>query len=581
MADDRATELRWWQTRRFVVAMALLATVPLLWPDIPPLVDLPGHMGRYRVQLDLHQYGWLTDWYNFRWALIGNLGVDILVQIFGPLLGLELTVKLIVLAIPPLIVIGLLWIAREVHGRIPATALFALPVAYCFPLQFGFVNFELSMAFALPAVAWWLRLARLGRFRLRAAIFVPLSCALWVCHTFGWGVLGVLAFSAEMVREHDRIKAQELGAAAAAHQFGPVTRAGARRWATAWWRGVLHCLPLGLPLLLMIAWRSGDHVTGQTTDFFNWRAKITWLTMILRDRWMAFDIASTGVLALVLYKAFRDPTVEYSRNLGLSALFLLAVFVFLPRIVFGSAYADMRLAPFMLAVAIIAIRPRAAPTDVRRIAARYPARDAAQLHAMAERRRQRMTARLAALGLAFVVVRTGATTVSFFLFDQVYDRQLKALEHVPVGARLVSFVGHDCNVDWKMTRLEHLPALALERNMAYSNDQWSMAGAQLLTTRYAAAGRFAHDASQIVTESQCPREWWRPIDRSLATFPRAAFDYVWLIQPPPYHLKYAADLTPIWRDGTSILYKVSHVEVAPQSQRSDFPVPPRATVPLY
>ena len=164
MANRSATDLEWWQTRRFVMAMALLAMVPLLWPNIPPLVDLPGHMGRYRVQLDLHTYRWLTDWYDFHWQLIGNLGIDILVQIFAPLLGLELTVKLIVLSIPPLIVVGLLWIAREVHGRIPATALFALPLAYCFPLQFGFVNFMLSMALALPMFALWLRMGRLGKF---------------------------------------------------------------------------------------------------------------------------------------------------------------------------------------------------------------------------------------------------------------------------------------------------------------------------------------------------------------------------------------------------------------------------------
>src|SRR3569623_2109994 len=78
MATKHATDLEWWQTRRFVVAMALLAAVPLLWPDIPPLVDLPGHMGRYRVQLDLHRYPWLTDWYDFKWSLLGYLGIDIL-----------------------------------------------------------------------------------------------------------------------------------------------------------------------------------------------------------------------------------------------------------------------------------------------------------------------------------------------------------------------------------------------------------------------------------------------------------------------------------------------------------------------
>lgn len=537
--------LEWWQTRWFVVAMAALSIVPLLWPEIPPLVDLPGHMGRYRVQLDLDEYRWLTDWYNFQWALIGNLGVDLLIEPLGRLFGLELGVKLIVMAIPPLTVVGLLWIAREVHGRIPATALFALPLAYGFPLQFGFVNFALSMALALVLFALWLRLGRLGRFRLRAWIFVPLSCALWVCHTFGWGVLGVLAFSAEMVRQHDGIVLPP----------GATIRTRLFRWGMAWVRAGLNCVPLCLPIILMVAWRSGDHVTGQTTDWFNWRAKIAWVTMILRDRWITLDVASVAVIALVIVKAVRDPNVEYSRNLGLSALFLLAVFALLPRIVFGSAYADMRLAPFMVAIAVIAIRPR--PGAARRS----------------------MTV-MAMLGLAFVLVRTTATTISFYKFDQSYDRELAALDHIPIGARLVSFVGKTCNNEWLMTRLEHLPAIALERRLAYTNDQWSMPGGQMLTTRYIAAIPFSHDPSEIVTRQHCPLEWWRPIDRSLARFPRTAFDYVWLINPPPYDPKYIADATPIWRSGTSVVYKVNHAEVVPHMPKGTLKLPKRATFPL-
>jgi len=556
MASAGANDLGWWQTRRFVVAMAVLSMIPLLWPDIPPLVDLPGHMGRYRVQLDLHTYPWLTDWYDFHWQLIGNLGIDLLVEVLNPIFGLELSVKLIVMSIPPLIVVGLLWIAREVHGRIPATALFALPLAYCFPLQFGFVNFMLSMALALPLFALWLRLGRLGKLKFRAIIFVPLSCALWVCHTFGWGVLGVLAFSAEMVREHDRAKQTN------EHRFNPVTVGGIKRWSVAWVRGGVHCLPLALPILLMVAWRNGQHVTGETADFFNWRAKFAWVTMILRDRWLAFDVGSTALLGLILALSFRDRNIEYSRNLGLSTLFLILVFVFLPRIVFGSAYADMRLAPFMVAIALIAVRPRPLPDN-----------------ADPSPRRQRTMAVIAALGLVFVLVRTTGTTISYAMFAQRYDRELKALEHVPVGARLVSFVGQNCVSDWKMSRLEHLPGLALERRMAYTNDQWSMAGAQLLTTKYAPARPFGHDPSQITTLTQCPREYWRPIDRSLARFPRAAFDYVWLIGPPPYDPKYTSDLTPIWRDGTSAVFRVNHVEVAPK--RGEFPLPPRGNNPFY
>ncbi|MGT2514299.1 hypothetical protein ACVOMT_08725 [Sphingomonas panni] len=133
------------------------------------MVDLPGHMGRYRVQQlwDTSQAPWFHDWYNFDWSLIGNLGVDLLVWLLEPLIGLEPAVKLIILSIPMLTAVGLLWIAREVHGRIPATALFALPIVYSFPFHFGFANFALSMALALNAFALWLRLGRQGRLVLR------------------------------------------------------------------------------------------------------------------------------------------------------------------------------------------------------------------------------------------------------------------------------------------------------------------------------------------------------------------------------------------------------------------------------
>ena len=507
-------KLHWWQTRWFVVAMVIAAVIPLLWPDIPPLVDLPGHMGRYRVQLDGAAYPWLAEWYDFRWALIGNLGVDLLIEPLAPIFGLELAVKLIVMAIPALTVSGLLWIAREVHGRIPATALFALPLAYSYPFQFGFVNFALSMALALNLFALWLRMGRLGSLKLRAILFVPLSCALWVCHTFGWGVLGILAFSAEMVRQHDLRKDGRGG-----------------HWLESWTRAAIGCLPLALPFLMMVLWRSGDHVTGKTMDWFNWRAKVGWVIMVLRDRWMAFDLASATVLFVILLKGVRDHRVEYSRNLLLSTLFLTAIFVLLPRIVFGSAYADMRLAPFVIAIALIALRPR---------------------HGLSFRG----ASTLAALGLLFCGARLVGTTISYLQFDREYDRTLAALDHVPKGARLLTMVGRTCRDEWLYSRLEHAAGIALERRIAYANDQWSMAGGQLLTVRYTPAGRFAHDPSQLVTDRRCRGEWWRPLRVSLAYLPRDAFDYVWLINPAPVEPEFLTGLTPIWRSGRDVLYRI-------------------------
>lgn len=496
-----------WERRDFVLAIILVSVLPLLWPDVPPLLDLPGHIGRYRVQLDLASSPDLQQYYGFRWAVIGNLGVDLLIEALAPLIGLEAAVKLIVLTIPALTVAGLLWVAYEVHGRVPPTSLFAAPFAYNFPLLFGFVNFALAMGLALIAFALWLRLARLDHLRMRAAVFLPISGLIWVAHAFAWGTLGVLAFSAELVRQVDH----------------------GRNIVSAGLRSALHCLALTPPIALMLAWRS--EAAGRTTDWFNWERKWDWITMVLRDRWQWFDLAALVLVCLLILFAALSRKLTFSRNLVASALFLAIVFVLLPRIVFGSAYADMRLAPYVFAIALIGIR--------------FP--DNAGF---------RFSRNMAIAGLAFVAVRTGGTAVSMWLYDRAYDRELAALNHVPHGARLVSFVGRRCTEPWAMSRLLHLPGLAIARRHAFSNDQWTLAGAQLLHVRYKPGFPFVHDPSQIVTRFPCAREIWRTTDQALAEFPRDAFDYVWLISPPPFDAKAAQGLRPIWRDGASVLYRV-------------------------
>jgi hypothetical protein len=500
----------WWEHPALVLAMVLACGVPLFWPDVPPLVDLPGHMGRYHVQLEIGRSPALAAFYDFRWALIGNLGVDLLVMPLAWLIGLEAAVKLIVIAIPVMTAAGFLWVAREVHGRVPPTAYFALPLTYSYPFIFGFVNFALSMALAFLAFALWLRLARVGRLKLRAALFVPISILLWICHAFGWGTLGVMAFSAELVRQVDAKR--------------PLWKAAPHT--------ALHCLSLAPPVLLMLFWRSGEHVSGVTGQWFKWRLKRDWVLMVLRDRWQYWDEASLAVIGLVLIVGLLYwRKLEYSRNLAASALFLAIVFVCLPRIVFGSNYADMRLAPFVIAAALIAIRYRPAWAG-------------------------QAGAAFAVAGLLFAGARLAGNTASLWMYDRTYDRELAAIDHIPREARLVAFVGVQCRKGWMMSRLEHLPALALVRRDAFSNDQWSMSGAQLLTARYPDDGWFSRDPSQQVLRQRCGAERWLTLDQSLALFPRDKFDYVWLINPPPHDPALDKGMRPVWQRGTSVLYRV-------------------------
>jgi hypothetical protein len=498
----------WWETRPFVAFLILASIVPLLYPPIPPLVDLFGHMGRYRVQLELGTSPWLGRFYDYQWAPIGNLGVDLLIWPVAKVFGLELGTKLIVMAIPPMTVAGFLWVAREVHHRLPPTVLFALPIAYCHPFMFGFVNYALAMAFAFLAFGLWLRLGRLGKVRLRAALFVPISFVVFFTHTFGWGMLGLMCFSAEAVRQHDR---------------------GTGWFRSAWW-AALHALVMVLPALIILDWRSS--VQGSTAlGFFNWKLKGEALITVLRDRWILFDWASLGLVTLVVVYAIFSRWLTLSRNLAFSALVLGAVFVLLPRMMFSSAYADMRLIPFVFATAVLAIRFKAETY-------------------------MPLAKRLAVVGLAFFLLRMGAHTVSFAMTSNEQQAKLEALDHVPMGSVVVSMIGRPCGDPWPLERNAHIGAMVIVRRHGFSNDQWITEGVNLLQLKSRFLGPFSADPSEIVRPTGCPtRPWW--ISRALHYMPRDGVDYLWLVTPPPYDPAQVAGMKPVWRGPDSVLYQVN------------------------
>ncbi|MDI9849746.1 hypothetical protein QM467_17005, partial [Rhodoblastus sp. 17X3] len=59
------------------VLFVLIYFVPFLFAKIPPLGDLPGHMGRYAVQVNIDSSPLLRENWAFHWGLIANLGFDI------------------------------------------------------------------------------------------------------------------------------------------------------------------------------------------------------------------------------------------------------------------------------------------------------------------------------------------------------------------------------------------------------------------------------------------------------------------------------------------------------------------------
>ncbi|HXG80637.1 MAG TPA: hypothetical protein VNJ05_02435, partial [Sphingomicrobium sp.] len=416
---------------------------------------------------------------------------------------------------------GMLWVAREVHNRLPPTVAFALPLAFGHPFMFGFVNFALSMALALLAFGLWLRLGRLDKTRLRAVIFVPISFIVFFAHTFGWGMLGLLCFSAEAVRQHDR--------------------------GVSWWkapfRAAFHAAALALPIVLIYLWRS-DATGGLTKRWFDWDYKWEYLLRMFRDRWEAFDIASAAIVLAVPVFALVHPRLTLSRNLAFSGLVLAASYVLLPRIVFGSAYADMRLVPFAAAIFVLAVRFKQET--------RFP-----------------LATWLALAAVGFMLVRLAGTTASMAIAANRQTEQLKALDYVLMGSRVAVLVWDKCE-QWPLRRSDHLGALATVRREAYTNDHWPMAGSTLMKVRYPSAGWFQRDPSQIVRDPGCRHEGWS-IRAALNNLPRGAFDYLWLIDMRPIPREWVDGWQPIWAGEGSILMINEDLLPADEALRSDLP----------
>jgi hypothetical protein len=316
-----------------------------------------------------------------------------------------------------------------------------------------------------------------------------------------------MCFSADAVRLHDR----------------------GRTWWRAGIEAALHTSVMTLPIVIMLIWRSETH-GGQTIDWFDWKIKWRWIYSALRDRWEAFDIASLVVAALVFLFALFSRKLTLSRNLAFSAIVLAIAFAIIPRIVFGSAYADMRLVPYVIAVGLLAIRFRG-PSE------------------------RKMAQALAVLGLAFFATRTLANTVSLGMAGEDQRAKLGAVDVMREGARVITLTGMPCTEYWPLLRNSHLGAMVIVRRDGFSNDQWLLEGVNLLDLKYRAAGYFAADPSQLVRPNRCRDPLHRQIDESLAALPRNDFDYVWLVDVPPYDPALVAGMRVVWRGPGTILYQ--------------------------
>jgi hypothetical protein len=510
----------WWEYPVVFVALILSVSLPLWFTSLPPLIDLPTHMAGYRVQTDLTDNPLLQRNWAFHWSPIGNLGVELLVGPLAKFVGLERAVWWIVASIPPLLAWGMLRAARLAHGRVPGTALAALPFALAYPYQFGFVNFWLGLALAFHAYVFWPR-SSVGR---RWLMFIPIGMAVWVCHAFAWGVLGVL------------VGGWELGEA--------FTKQG-ERLPTAVGRIIARCAPLLLPLLPMIYWRAGRG--GMATDeWFVWTTKALWITEMLRDQSRLLDVASVLGIAFIIAAVvgltyIQERRLAFEPHLGFAALALASLYLVVPNQLLGSSYADTRLAPVAMMVTLLSIAPGSGAIE------RY----------------------CAVMMIILLAVRLAVGSAGYAAYDRDFTSHLRALDLITPGARVVALVRSPCEAlapelvsspgeePWRLPRDQHLASLAVVRRSAFVNTSWKVSGDELVMPTGALGSSFNADPSQFVSDDDdCPTDLRPRLAQRIAEVPRDIFDYVWVLGFAPASLPRYDGLRPLYADGASVLYAV-------------------------
>lgn len=510
------TVLRRLDRYRAELLLVCLAALPLLWPALPPLVDLPNHLSRYRIALDYSASPLFRTWFELRHPLIGNLGVDLLVAGLAPGLGLEPAAKLVVLAIPVGCALGIVLIAREVHGRVAATTPLAVALVYNYPFNYGFLNYSLSMAMALPAFWLWLRLGRLGRGRLSAALFVPIGGAVWLAHASGWGLLGLMVFAWELAS----------------------ARAEGRGWPAAAWRGLLGCLPLAAPALPMLLWSAHTHsVAVPPPDPIG--RKVTVFFMMLSTAWRPADIAAAFALLVVALLPIVRPELRYDRRLLAVGLTMMAAFLLMPPNIIGSAHADMRVVPYAMMILLLGLVPRG-PT--------------------------RFARGLALFSWAFFATGVGYNLLNDLRIARVQSHQLEALDHLPRGTSVFALAKVRCGGEVTGDRVNHLHRMAIVRRGDVTNGSWGYPATQTVLPRPAMVSGYVDDGSALMEPRDCLDRAAHTIPTALAILPRDRFRYLWVVDMPPAEWPARPWLHRFWSNNRGALYRIDPPAEGPPAQ---------------
>ena len=165
-------------------ALCAILLAPLALVDLPPLLDYPNHLARAVVLAFGAADPFLSRMYAAHWAVIPNLGTDLVLPPLLHVLPIHLAGRVVVACAILLPVVGTIAYSRATFGTRSAWPLASGLVAYNATLLLGFVNFVVAIGIALLLAAAWITWRDSAPRRVMALTVIG-TVALFFCHLMG------------------------------------------------------------------------------------------------------------------------------------------------------------------------------------------------------------------------------------------------------------------------------------------------------------------------------------------------------------------------------------------------------------
>jgi len=516
---DRAAFLPWLSVPAILVAV-LLVCLPFFLVEVPPLIDLPGHMGAAAIEA-AGPGNPLEKYFSWKWVFTLNIGGGVLMKVLGAQFGILAAGWWSTVLATGLFAGGCLATIRVLNPKGGHGAAWALMFVFSFPLLTGFLNYILATGLALSvfAASVWLE----DQPKKRAALLIVAQPVAMLCHAIGGLLLALMVGANALGREIDRLPAGWW------HPSAWRQLRAEQDWREIAKRLFILCWPLIATIITVVLWKWLSPEPIRSLNRWRWDQKAWYLILTLRDQVLLLDAAtSLSCVGLIMFGWAMGARWKWA--LGLPGVLVFALFIAIPSDINGSAFVDVRLLP-VAAMLALGLQDWSQAPEKRARAVAYA-------------------------GMALLAVRLAITAGSFATYAEDYKKQLAALHHVEPGSRVLAFVEHSClEESWRNTRRDHLASLASLYRQAWVNDNWAVPGLHMVIPRFRPGRNFTADPSEFVWSRACQSGRLRSVDRALKFAPIERVDYVWLIDtglprnPDPR-------LQLVWQEGRSLLFAV-------------------------